>query len=85
MCDLSGCRDACRERAQRERGSEQSQRKVLPCYPRIVKTEPTQHILGISKGILGLLAFLRKREVWNGGTSMNQQGLVMPEPLSKAL
>lgn len=41
--------------------AEQSQRKFLPCYPRIVKTEPTQHILGISKGIFGLLASLNKR------------------------
>lgn len=85
MCDLPGCWDTCREQAQREGGSEQSQTKFLPCYPKIVKTEPTQHILGISKGILGFLAFLRKREVWNEGTLMNQYGLLMLEPLSKAL
>ena len=41
--------------------AEQSQRKFLPCYLRTVKTEPTQHILGISKGIFGLLASLNKR------------------------
>lgn len=63
----------------------QSQRKFLPCYPRRVKTEPTQHILGISKGILGLLAFLNKREVWSWETLMNQYSLVMLELLSKAL
>lgn len=52
--------------------TEQSQKKFLSCYPRIVKTEPTQHILGISKDILGLLAFSEKREVWSGGMLMNQ-------------
>lgn len=41
--------------------TEQSQRKFLPRYPRIAKTEPTQHIWGISKGIFGLLASLNKR------------------------
>lgn len=50
----------------------QSQRKFLPFYPRRVKTEPTQHILGISKVILGLLAFLNKREVWSWKILMNQ-------------
>jgi len=39
---------------------EQSQRDFLPFYPRIVKTEPTQHILGISKGIFGLQTSLNK-------------------------
>lgn len=63
--------------------TEQSQRKFLPCYPRIVKTEPTQHILDVSKGILGLPAFLNEREVWSGGVLMNQYGLVMLELLSK--
>lgn len=86
MCVLPGCWETLKEQLQSMVGhTEQSQRKFLPCYPRIVKTEPTQHILGISKGILGLLAFLSKREVWSGGILMNQQGLVMLELLSKAL
>lgn len=51
---------------------EQSQRKFLPCYPGIVKIEPTQHILGISKGVFDLQASLSKRSVWSGGMLMNQ-------------
>lgn len=75
------CQDAGRHTGSKCRGkwaqpmaghTEQNQRKFLPCYPRTVKAEPTQHILGISKGILGLLAFFNKREVWSGGTLMSQ-------------
>lgn len=64
MCVEVLCQEHCTEgrglRAVAE-NTKQSQRKFIPCYPRTVKAEPTQHILGISKGIFGLPASLNKR------------------------